>query len=78
MRALASGLLVVAATVVGCGRHSGVDTYAGWRRALSQGSPCVHLFDLRDHLPASVDRARVNADLDRVGCHTPKDHRTDR
>lgn len=78
MRARASAWLLAAAAAVGCGRVPDVRDYAGWRRALSKGSPCVHLFDLRDHLPPSVDRARVNADLERVGCHSPHDHRTDR
>lgn len=68
--------LVASVAFSGC-IGTGVRDYAGWEKAVETGQPCAELFDMRAKLPASVDRAAVEADLRRIGCETADSRRTD-
>lgn len=69
--------LVIALSLTACVR-TGVRDYEGWRASVEHGQPCSVLHDIRRKLPASVDRAQVDADLQAIGCDTPQAKRTDR
>ena len=67
-------VLVIGVACVG----TGVRDYKGWRAAIDDGEPCSELFDIKSKLPESVDMARVETDLVRIGCTSPSANRTNR
>ena len=55
----------------------GVDTYDEFRGAVDNGASCRELHDIRAGFDSTSDRARIDRDLDEIGCDTPESTRTD-
>jgi len=53
-------------------------TYSGFTSALERGAPCAELFDQRSRFTGAEDLAKIDADLERIGCVTRDSTRTDR
>ena len=53
-------------------------TYKGFASAVDKGASCAELFDQRARFDDSEDLARIDADLDRIGCVSRDSVRTDR
>ncbi len=55
----------------------GVDDYEEFRGAVKAGASCDELFDIQENLPQSVNGARVERDLRKIGCESRDSKRTD-
>ena len=74
---IAAAALVGAAVLAGCSGDL-VHTYDTFRGAVKRGAPCAELFDQRARFDDPGTLARVDRDLDRIGCSSPEATRTDR
>ena len=76
-RLLAIAAAIAAVTVAGCSGnlHHNYDTFEG---AVRRGAPCTELFDQRARFDDPGTLAKVDADLERIGCTSPEATRTDR
>ena len=77
-RRMAVGGLAVAAVLAttacpGNVRHS----YGGFRSAVDKGASCAELFDQRSRFKGQTALARIDADLERIGCASRDSVRTD-
>ena len=73
--ALAAAVAVVVATGCSGNLHHTYDTFRG---AVRRGAPCTELFDQRARFDNPDTLAKIDADLDRIGCTSPEATRTDR
>ena len=75
--ATASAVVAVILTA-GCSGNL-VHTYDTFDGAVRRGAPCSELFDQRARFDDDPDTlARIDRDLDRIGCTSPDATRTDR
>lgn len=74
---LAAATVAAAAVLAGCSGdiHS---TYGTFRGAVRRGAPCTELFDQRARFDDADTLARIDGELERIGCTSPGATRTDR
>ena len=72
--AAAAGIALLAAT--GCS-GSIVHNYRTFQSALDRGASCSELFDQRSRFDDEDTLAKVDRDLERIGCTAPDATRTD-
>ena len=75
--ALAGGAVTVALAATACPGNLH-HTYKGFASAVDKGASCSELFDQRARFDDTEDLARIDADLDRIGCVSRDSVRTDR
>ena len=69
--------IAAAVTLAGCPgnlRH----TYETFEGAVRRGASCTELFDQRARFDDPGTLAKIDADLERIGCTSPEATRTDR
>ena len=71
-----AGITAAAVLLVGC--SFGVHNYEQFRGAVDAGAPCSELYDIKSGFDRASDRARIQRDLDEIGCDSPDSTRTDR
>jgi hypothetical protein len=71
---LVTALVVTASACVG----SHFTTYKSFTSALNKGASCAELFDQREHFDNPRTLAKVDRDLDRIGCTSRDAVRNDR
>ena len=76
--ALVAGLAAVGLLITAACSGSVVHTYRTFDSALNRGAGCSELFDQRDRFHNEDTLARIDRDLDRIGCTSPEAARTDR
>ena len=79
VRTIAAVAAVAAATLlatVGCS-GSVVHNYRTFQSALDRGASCSELFDQRSRFDDHDTLAKIDRDLDRIGCTSPDATRTD-
>ena len=54
-----------------------VHTYRSFQSALDRGASCAELFDQRERFSGPETLAKVDRDLERIGCTSPTATRTD-
>ena len=76
--AAASSAVVAVTLTAGCSGNL-VHTYDTFSGAVRRGASCSELFDQRARFDDDPDTlARIDRDLDRIGCTSPEAARTDR
>ena len=77
-RAAAAVVAVVAIVLLatGCAGNL-VHSYRSFQSALDRGASCSELFDQRGRFDDEDTLAKIDRDLDRIGCTSPDATRTD-
>jgi hypothetical protein len=77
-RAVAGGAIAACALYLasGCATTS-AHRYRSFQSALDRGASCSELFDQRARFDEGM-QARIDNDLERIGCRSPADTRSDR
>ena len=73
-----AGMVVAVALVTAACPGNISHSYKGLTSALEKGAPCAELFDQRERFTGAEDLAKIDADLDRIGCVTRESVRNDR
>ncbi len=69
-------LAIVIGLSVGC-VSTGVHNYEQFRGAVDAGAKCSELYDIKSGFERAEDRARLQRDLDEIGCESRNSARTD-
>jgi hypothetical protein len=72
-----AGLVVAVALTTGCVGNL-VHSYGSFRSALERGASCSELFDQRGLFDDAETLAKIDRDLERIGCSSPDAIRNDR
>jgi hypothetical protein len=77
-RAVAAAVAVAAIVLLatGCAGNL-VHSYKSFQSALDRGASCSELFDQRARFDDEATLAKIDRDLDRIGCTSPDATRTD-
>lgn len=70
--------IVIAGFVASACTGSVVHTYGTFQSALDRGASCKELFDQRARFHNDDTLAKIDRDLNRIGCTSPEAPRTDR
>ena len=79
IRAAVAGAAVAAVVLVGAACSGDlVHNYRTFESAVRRGADCTELFDQRARFDDAETLAKVDRDLERIGCTSPEADRTDR
>jgi ADP-ribosylglycohydrolase len=78
-RAIAAAAAVAAIVLLATAGCAGnlVHSYRSFQSALDRGASCSELFDQRARFDDEDTLAKIDRDLDRIGCTSPNATRTD-
>ncbi len=74
---VAAAVAAVLLTMAGCAGNV-VHNYRTFQSALDRGASCSELFDQRSRFDDADTLAKIDRDLERIGCTSPNATRTDR
>jgi len=74
--AASAGITITLLTAVGCS-GSVVHNYRTFQSALDRGASCSELYDQRARYDDEATLAKMNRDLERIGCTSPDASRDD-
>lgn len=77
-RAALAGLTLAVVLATAACPNNLVHSYKSFEGAVQRGAGCAELFDQRANFDAVDTLARIDKELDRIGCSSPRATRTDR